>query len=149
MKNKNGFTLVELLAVIAILAVIMIVVFPSAWDALNNVDTKITEINKKMVKEAARTFAQEIVFCEMSNDAKNLLTSLGITNYNCSTVMGNFASGKEVTVEQLRKNNYLQDDSRTEIGGEGHCNGTLLVTINASDYSIKVDEKDPLVCNNN
>ena len=36
MKNKKGFTLVELLAVIAILAVILLLIVPNIVDMFNN-----------------------------------------------------------------------------------------------------------------
>ena len=46
MKNKNGFTLVELLAVIAILAILVIVAMPNVLGMFNEAkqNTFITEV---------------------------------------------------------------------------------------------------------
>ena len=50
--NKNGFTLVELLAVLAILVTILLVVIPSVTSSLSRNEKKELESKKQLVVNA-------------------------------------------------------------------------------------------------
>jgi type IV pilus assembly protein PilA len=53
---KRGFTLVELLAVIVILAIILAIAIPGVSDIINNSKLNGFYISSKMLKEAAKTY---------------------------------------------------------------------------------------------
>lgn len=63
MKNNKGFTLIELMAVIIILAVIGLIIFPSAIESINNSKDKLYKEQVKRILDAADSWAS-------SNDSK-------------------------------------------------------------------------------
>ena len=58
MKNK-GFTLIELLGVIIILALLMIIVFPSIINSVKNSSNKTDDLTKELIYNAADLFIDE------------------------------------------------------------------------------------------
>ena len=69
MKNKKGFTLVELLAVIAILAILVIIALPNVL---------------KMFREAkVNTFTREVQNIMRSAESKYVSASIGNKAVNC------------------------------------------------------------------
>lgn len=58
MKNK-GFTLIELLGVIIILALLMIIVFPSIVNSVKNSSNKTDDLTKELIYNAADLFIDE------------------------------------------------------------------------------------------
>ena len=55
MKKKNGFTLVELLAVIVILAIILVIAVPSIMNTIEDSRKGALESSTKMIASAAET----------------------------------------------------------------------------------------------
>ena len=64
MKNKNGFTLVELLAVIVILAIILVIAVPKITDTIKN--SKMASF-----ESSAKTIAAQAEKKKMENIEKN------------------------------------------------------------------------------
>lgn len=58
MKKKNGFTLVELLAVIVLLALLMIIAIPNAFKLANNVKGKAMQTKIDLIEKAGQEFGQ-------------------------------------------------------------------------------------------
>ncbi|WP_042223231.1 prepilin-type N-terminal cleavage/methylation domain-containing protein [Oceanobacillus manasiensis] len=54
LKKEKGFTLVELLAVIAILAIILAIAIPSVGKIISNSEAKAEKANVELIKNAAR-----------------------------------------------------------------------------------------------
>lgn len=50
--KKKGFTLIELMGVIALLALIALIIFPSILNQMKKIDTNISEANKKLIYSA-------------------------------------------------------------------------------------------------
>ena len=59
MKNKKGFTLVELIAVIIILAALALVTFPALLNQINNTKGKISDATKELIISAAKSYMNE------------------------------------------------------------------------------------------
>ena len=89
--NKKGFTLVELLAVIAILALLVIIALPNVLSMFNKAkkDTFLTEA-KSIFKESASKYIsdnmhnsnEENIYCKSETDSKNPLDmDIGNTYY--------------------------------------------------------------------
>lgn len=55
MKNKKGFTFIELLAVIVILAIIMVISIPKILDVINSSRESAQDSSKKLLKEGIKT----------------------------------------------------------------------------------------------
>ena len=55
--NKKGFTLVEILGVIVIIGLLLLIVAPNLLNRINPKEAEITEIQKKMIEEAAGLYA--------------------------------------------------------------------------------------------
>lgn len=128
--KKNGFTLVELLAVIVILAIILVIAVPKITDTIDNARKGSFESSIKMVAAQAET--QKTVsdtlegnFASGSADSKvtctgESWTGLNATDYNtCSYYIG--ADGTaHVTLEGKGKfAGYTCTGTRTGI--EGTC----------------------------
>ncbi|WP_077357789.1 prepilin-type N-terminal cleavage/methylation domain-containing protein [Virgibacillus halodenitrificans] len=54
LKKQKGFTLVELLAVIAILAIIVAIAVPTIGNVIGDAESKAKEADKELVENAAR-----------------------------------------------------------------------------------------------
>lgn len=60
MKNKNGFTLPEVLAVISIIGVIAILCIPAMINLFNGSYKRFDDINKDNIKDAARMYMVDL-----------------------------------------------------------------------------------------
>ena len=83
MKNNKGFTLVELLAVIAIMAILLIIALPNVLKMFNESKKKVFLTESKLVfKEAInqtikdRNFS-DVIYCKSMNDEVNPLDMSG------------------------------------------------------------------------
>ncbi|MFC6465660.1 prepilin-type N-terminal cleavage/methylation domain-containing protein [Marinilactibacillus sp. GCM10026970] len=77
-KKENGFTLVELLAVLVILGIIVAIAIPAIGNVVDNAETKAADAEQSLVIDAARLY-----------DIENDISSEG------------------VSVAELRKSGYL------------------------------------------
>ncbi len=76
-KNKKGFTLVELLAVIVILAIIMVIALPAVMTAMNNGR-----------KNAFKVYAQKVLTVAIAkNETERLDEKTGVTCYTLPNLM--------------------------------------------------------------
>ncbi len=57
--NKKGFTLVELLAVIIILALLLLIVTPSIMNVLDRAEIQFTETQERLIIQAATEYIEE------------------------------------------------------------------------------------------
>lgn len=57
--KKNGFTLVELLGVIVIIAVLVLVAFPVIMSQFRKNKTKISNVTKQMITEASLVYVEK------------------------------------------------------------------------------------------
>ena len=59
MKNKNGFTLMEMLAVVIILGVILVIAIPSVNNLINKNRTKMYQTHMSLVEEKTKIFVDK------------------------------------------------------------------------------------------
>jgi type IV pilus assembly protein PilA len=125
MKNNKGFTLVELLAVISILAIIMIIAVPAVQNAFYKAKAGISKINENNLKEAGKTVATEIMYCDPSD--KDLITFLKTESSNNITDCGKAKTklysteGIDLKLQDLIEAGYFDDTSKncTSPNGKG------------------------------
>ncbi|MBE6160314.1 MAG: type II secretion system protein [Lactobacillales bacterium] len=101
--NKKGLTIVELLAVLVIIGLIALVIFPVVTDNITGSQKKSQEIQKASIKEAAESYVAEnigktINFTEADNKEEINLNTLIEEGY----LKGNYnnpQTGKEYDLE--------------------------------------------------
>jgi len=122
--NKKGFTLVEVLAVLVILSLLLILTIPSIRDALTNGKNKINEINKKQIEDAAKIIVDEVIYCNMTEIAKDALKD----EISCSIAKTKLINGVNIDLKHLE----LDDKS-------SKCSGTINVKIDSETYKETID----------
>lgn len=144
MKKNDGFTLVELLAVIVLLALLMIIAIPNAFKLASKVKGKSYETKVQLIEKAGQEFGQsnmklvregislanssEHRTCTFNFNNKKDVTSVtynGSRVYSESASLLNETSRKEywctkVTLADLVKSNNLEWDYENQCGDR--CN---------------------------
>ncbi len=127
--NKKGFTLVELLAVIAILAILVIVAMPNVLGMFNQakLNTFVTETQTimsqssvKFVSEALKTKGKELVFYKNSNEldeAKKKYNELDMSGNEKNYFVKMNRNGEFVRVV-VWDDNFCYDSGETTITKE-------------------------------
>lgn len=126
--NKKGFTLVEVLAVLVILSLLLILTIPSIRDALTNGKNKINEINKKQIEDAAKIIVDEVIYCNMTEIAKDALKDETSDEISCSIAKTKLINGVNIDLKKLE----LDDKS-------SKCSGTINVKIDSETYKETID----------
>ena len=96
---KKGFTLVELLGVITVLAIIGLIAIPVVNKSIKDSKERAYEAEVKEIEKAAKSWAAEHIE--------------EIGNINCSG-----SAVKVVTIEELKQENYLPSDAKNPKSGE-------------------------------
>lgn len=112
MKNNKGFTLIELMAVIIILAVIGLIVFPSAIESINSSKEKLYKEQVQRILDAADSWA---------------------TNNDSKLPDGN--SSIKITIDTLQKAGLLKkEDVKNPINGHENMTGEIVIYFD-SEYN--------------
>ena len=121
--NKKGFTLVEILAVIVILSLVITITATKGFGVFDNTKNKITEQNKKAIKEGAKVLITEVENCEDDlGDYKDLCNVFEIDNSicsNCDALKKNINT-RGVAISTLKEKNYISGNDLNDI--EGYVN---------------------------
>ena len=121
--NKKGFTLVEILAVLVIMSLIFALIYPNIQDALNNSKKAISELNKKQIEDSVKIIVDEVIYCNLSDETKELLGT-----ERCDTARDKLVDGvKDIDITKII------DDKASK------CNGTIDVQINENTYKATID----------
>ena len=145
MKNK-GFTLVELLAVIAILAILVIIALPNVLKMFNQAkkDTFLTE-SKNIYKEISKKYISETMKGNKINNISNTNNKLDLESNNLkyNVKLNNDVSIKEFEVSNgtyclSGKFNNLSELTTDKIT-EGKCEGTSPKNFSTDDWKIIID----------
>ena len=141
MKNRKGFTLVELLAVIAILAVILLLIVPNIVDMFNNgkKDSFIRQV-QAIWREAEKEFTNNLTsetpksfYCDSSNTSEGCSTlSLNKTEVNYAVVLNSHGVVKGIGVADKSYCYVSGSASSMNIGRDELVSGGKLVCSNNS-----------------
>lgn len=121
--NKKGFTLVEILAILVIISLIFALVYPNIQDALNNSKKAISELNKKQIEDSVKIIVDEVIYCNMSDETKNILGN------NCNDAVTTLVNGKDINISDLELDN----------NNSQKCTGTINVKIDRETYKATID----------
>lgn len=122
LKNKKGFTLVELLAVIVVLAIIILIAMPSVLSSMEKARKNSFAVEANEVIRAAQTAYADAVMngkvsgnniCISYNYLKNGFLEKHDNNYNGSVLITiNTTSGQASYKIYLSNSNYTVDSSK-------------------------------------
>lgn len=70
--DKKGFSLVELIGVIALLGLIIVIATTSGLGAFNNAKDRLKEEDEKTIVEAAKVLMTEVLYCDDNLDMELL-----------------------------------------------------------------------------
>lgn len=103
-KEQKGFTLVEILAVIAILGLVITVATTAILNILGSTDEKMNEQNRNTIIDGALTYALRELNTEVCSEGfvPKSLDDKDPNNKNCLT---------KITVKDLEDKAYISDDS--------------------------------------
>lgn len=112
-RQKNGFTLIEVLAVLVVLGILIAIAVPNVIKIIGKQQDTVTEHALKDLKDAAVSYASANVFLKACADGFEP-SSINSTSVNGCTV--------KLSVEELVKKQYFRDDSN-------HCNHSAYVLV--------------------
>lgn len=131
MQGKNGFTLVELLAVIVILALVMAIAIPVVLDVRSNVTGTLSQEQKKGLQDAGKLLGIDLD--DYSSDIFNCKDGSWIkSSAECTMNSSNWKTVK-IDVSTLVDHGYFKDDAH-------HCTGSI--TIDKTDSGYRVTNND-------
>lgn len=119
---KNGFTLVELLAVIIILGVISLIVVVSVWPTVKNSKNKLSDIQKNNIEEAAKTYYLQEGMTDEDYESESFQ--------------------KCVNLSYLISNNYIEDSSVYDPKDSAEMTGSVLITYSNKKYTYKYQDNN-------
>ncbi len=169
MENKKAFTLVELLAVITILAIILAIVVPKAFRSIQDSKKRACKIQLDYIEEGAATYFAKYRYKkvngykdesgnDMTYDQASKVTTCDADGKNCEVV------GVDITLEQIISAGILKGKIINPLSDGKDANGnevskefpvdTTIVNIANDDgslvYNLKTCDAQkgcaPLVC---
>lgn len=128
--NKNGFTLVELLAVVVVLGLIAAVLVPIIQDTLNSSENKINSINIKQVEDAGKIVGEEILFCDINDNTRKVV---GNNLTKCDEMQEElYNQGITLNIKDLKTYKYLSDPNDL-------CTGSIIITADENTFKVSID----------
>ncbi len=139
MKDKSGFTMVELLAVVIILGIIMTIVYPSVDRILSGGRKTVDDLTKQNLEDASTIFAQDIYLCTDSTIIDILKNDLNLSVTNCNDAKERLQSGITVPIDVLKEYEYLTKADK--------CTGNIIVRINGNKMTNISADVSNITCN--
>ena len=129
--NKKGFTIVEILGSIVLIALLVVLTTPVIQKQLANSKEKINEIQEKQIKDAGKTVADEIIMCELPDDLKNMTG-----NKTCKELKDIiYGTGLNLSIQNLEDYNYIE---KVQEKG-GYSEKCINIKVNENTFEITVD----------
>lgn len=141
--NRKGFTLVELMAVIAILGIILLIAVPSYLGVSKKIKEDMWDNKMKMIETAVEMWVQDNknYWCEYSNTQKKWVAK--------QYLIDNCINNNKCPIQDFIGSGYLKADKSTgefidprtnkDVKGEFICGGKIKYSNNENFY----------FCNNN
>lgn len=128
--DKKGFTLVEILAVIALIGVVSLLIIPNIVKTFNDTTDKTMKVQEKEVSEAGLLYLED--FCKNPINGNRCPSSF--------TRSSDYKYSGTVSLSTLISNKYIEEVTLNE----KECNGCVVFTDNKAEaYLICGDANDP------
>lgn len=105
--KNNGFTLIELMAVIAILAIVITIAASGIGAIMNNARKKTAEEMQANLKEVAITYAIEEFYLQKCSVS---FSNAVYKDENISALSSNANCAKKITVNELKNAGLFEDE---------------------------------------
>ena len=113
--DKSGFTLVEIIGVIIILAIIVLIAFPSILGAMNKTETQMDEATETLlIANAKNYFSDNVVMIDNTSYCVSVKTLIS-QNYTKTPI----STVDKTKSEDIEKNYYVKaaPDGKQKING--------------------------------
>ncbi|NLL02261.1 MAG: prepilin-type N-terminal cleavage/methylation domain-containing protein [Mollicutes bacterium] len=139
MKDKRGFTMVELIAVVIILGALMIIVYPSVNRILTGGRKTVDDLTKKNLEDASTIFAQDIYICEDSTIINILKNDVHLNVTNCNDAKEALQSGITFSMDILKQYEYIAKADK--------CSGNIIIRMNGTKMTNISADVSNVTCN--
>lgn len=151
--NKKGLTLVELLAVIVVLAVVALIVTPNVLSSMTKSKERMFETQLDNIKTAAKNWAADTLFerhCLICVPEDNLQSNLDCTNGGDGCIEAPKESGRSITVTlaTLIDEGYAEDDlqnPKTEEPFNRCLEVVITIDVDTGDYIYTIPDPETSV----
>lgn len=143
--NKKGFTLVELLAVIVVLALVIVIAATKGFGAFDTAKDKITSMNKDAIDEAIEIIKLDIEHCDDSNEELLGMFEVG----TCGDLYTKLESGANVSLDKMIEKEYITGAGIGEIKKEEIFDVTFNKTVEGISVIINNEEKKAILLKRN
>lgn len=134
MKNKKGFTLVELLAVIVILSAILVIIVPTILNSKDSVLNRLSDEQIRGLKNAAEMLGLDLD--DHYSNIYNCKSDSWIKELNvCKMENGHWTKIENISIDDLKKYGYFEDK-------QNHCSGNVTITRGTNNYEVDTDTVD-------
>lgn len=137
MKNRKGFTLVEILAVIVLISLMLIIVVPSVQQIAYKSKVKLCNTKVELIENAVSLWAENNQKCFIKDDGCSILQ-------NCTRDINSETTICKTTIESLAKNNIINYDKEINYK-EYVINPINNGNMNESTLSIEYNNQNKLV----
>lgn len=120
--KKNGFTLIEIIAVIGILAMLLLIIVPSINNILSRSRENLNEEQQNEIISAARTWAAEHL--ELVPDEEGGMAPS--QNYVTIKTLQDYGYLEDSAVQDLEKDTEIEEDTR------------ICITYESNQYKYKI-----------
>lgn len=143
MKNKNGFTLPEILAVVTIIGVVLLIFIPSYLNILNTANRELSKEEKKMFVDSGNTYATALKnnTDSYTDSSNNTYENYAFVEYLNSIAKrntdGTLTATIPVTAEYLVKKGYYNENcDYNDSTKSGNCKVNKECTLNI-EFEVK------------
>lgn len=151
--NHKGLTLVELLAVIVVLAVVALIVTPNILSSISKSHERMYETQLDNIKSAAKNWAADIIHerhCLICIPENNLSTNLDCSNGGEGCIEAPKATGRStvVTLAALIDGGYVKEElknPKTEKPFNRCLEVVITVDVDTGDYIYTIPDPDTTV----
>jgi len=146
MKNK-GFTLIELLGVIIILALLMIIVFPSIINSVKNSSNKTDDLTKELIYNAANLFIDDHIndFPKMNGSKYSIELSTLVDEGLLTGPIKLSGSDLDITNSKCIQVTY-NNGYKYELKDSGTCENLGMCTLEDKDSNGVASLSDVVTC---
>jgi prepilin-type N-terminal cleavage/methylation domain-containing protein len=112
-RQRKGFTLVEVLAVLVIISLLMVIAVPTTMTVSKKIKNKMLSNKMELAQKAALLWADDNINCLLASNCVAFTTDTnGVPNLECGDPDDLSIKKCNITINQLAKDNYFEYDDQ-------------------------------------